>query len=171
MDLVIIGKGDDGTVMAQELADLDDMGEFERLETELAETLAEEDVLKFGATMGPCSPSWAPCSSTRTYGPQGFASAVRHAGGRWLPRPGFRSRPSSPPSRRTKRRLSPKESEMPLRSSRLGRAAVVTAAVTPGPSPIAKAAVVGAAVSKPGPAPIAKTAVVAAAITPGRRRF
>lgn len=42
---------------------------------------------------------------------------------------------------------------MPLRDSRLGRAAVVTAAVTPGPSPIAKAAVVGAA------------------ITPGRRRF
>ena len=60
---------------------------------------------------------------------------------------------------------------MPLRSSRLGRAAVVTAALTPGPSPVAKAAVVGAAVSRPGPAPIAKTAVVAAAITPGRRRF
>jgi hypothetical protein len=41
---------------------------------------------------------------------------------------------------------------MPLRESRIGRAAVVTAAVTPGPSPVAKAAVVGAAV------------------TPGRRR-
>jgi len=41
---------------------------------------------------------------------------------------------------------------MPLRSSRLGKAAVVTAAVTPGPSPVAKAAVVGAVV------------------TPGRRR-
>ena len=52
MDLVIIGKGDDGTVMAQELADLDDMGEFARLETELAETLAEEDVLKVGAADG-----------------------------------------------------------------------------------------------------------------------
>jgi len=60
---------------------------------------------------------------------------------------------------------------MPLRSSRLGRAAVVTAAGTPGPSPVARAAVVGAAVARPGPAPIAKTAVVAAAITPGRRRF
>ena len=31
------------------------MGEFARLETELAETLAEEDVLKFGATMEPGS--------------------------------------------------------------------------------------------------------------------
>ena len=60
---------------------------------------------------------------------------------------------------------------MPLRSSRLGRAAVVTAAVTPGPSPVAKAAVVGAAVSGPGPAPVAKAAVVGAALTPGRRRF
>jgi hypothetical protein len=60
---------------------------------------------------------------------------------------------------------------MPLRNSRLGKAAVVGAAVSPGPSPIAKAAVVGAVVSKPGPAPLAKTAVVAAAVTPGRRRF
>jgi hypothetical protein len=60
---------------------------------------------------------------------------------------------------------------MPLRNSRLGKAAVVGAAVGPGPSPIAKAAVVGHAVSSPGPAPVAKTAVVAAAITPGRRRF
>ena len=55
MDIVIIGVGDDGTVMAQELGDLDEMGEFARLETELAETLAEEDVLAFGATMEPGS--------------------------------------------------------------------------------------------------------------------
>ena len=60
---------------------------------------------------------------------------------------------------------------MPLRDSRVGRAAVVTAAVMPGPNPVAKAAVVGAAVAGPGPAPIAKAAVVGAAITPGRRRF
>jgi hypothetical protein len=60
---------------------------------------------------------------------------------------------------------------MPLRPSRVGRAAVVAAAVTPGPSPVAKAAVVGAAVAKPGPSPVAKAAVVTAAVTPGRRRF
>ena len=79
MDLVVIGKGEDGTVMAQELGDLEDMGEFARLETELAETLAEEDVLTFGTTMEPGSLGavlvyenlWA----------AGFASAVRHAGG------------------------------------------------------------------------------------------
>ena len=82
MDLVIIGKGDDGTIMAQELGDLDDMGEFARLETELAETLAEEDVLAFGEVMEHGSVGavlvyenlWA----------AGFASAVRHAGGQLI---------------------------------------------------------------------------------------
>jgi len=82
MDLVMIGKGDDGTVMAQELGDLDNMGEFARLETELAETLAEEDILTFGTTMEPGSIGavlvyenlWA----------AGFASAVRHAGGQLI---------------------------------------------------------------------------------------
>ena len=68
---------------------------------------------------------------------------------------------------------------MPLRPGRAGRvgvvsapvarAAVVGAAVRPGPAPVAKAAVVGAAV-RPGPSPVAKAAVVGAAVTPGRRR-
>jgi len=79
MDLVVIGKGDDGAVMAQELGDLEDMGELGRLETELAETLAEDDVLAFSEAMEPGSLGavlvyenlWA----------AGFASAVRHAGG------------------------------------------------------------------------------------------
>jgi len=69
---------------------------------------------------------------------------------------------------------------MPLRPSRVGRvgvmgspvakAAVVGAAVSPGHNPVAKAAVVGSAVSGPGHS-VAKAAVVGAAITPGRRRF
>ncbi len=53
---------------------------------------------------------------------------------------------------------------------KIAKAAVITAAVTPGPSPVAKAAVVGAAVAKPGPSPVAKAAVVAAVVKPGRRR-
>ena len=60
---------------------------------------------------------------------------------------------------------------MPLRPSRLAKAAVVTAAVTPAPSPVAKAALVGADVSRPGQAQDPKAPVVGAAITPGRRRF
>ena len=79
MDLVLIGKGPDGTVMAQELGDLEEMGEFARLETELAETLAEQDILAFGEVMAPGSLGavlvfenlWA----------ARFGSAVRHAGG------------------------------------------------------------------------------------------
>jgi hypothetical protein len=79
MDLVFIGKGADGTVMAQELGDLEDLGDFARIETELAETLAEEDVLTFGEVMAPGSLGavlvfenlWA----------ASFGSAIRHAGG------------------------------------------------------------------------------------------
>jgi hypothetical protein len=82
MDIVLVGKGADGTVMAQELGDLDDMGELARLETELAETLAEADVLKFGEVMEPGSLGavlvfenlWA----------AKFGSAVRHAGGQLI---------------------------------------------------------------------------------------
>ena len=79
MDLILIGRGDDGTIMAQELGDLDHMGEFARLETELAETLAEDDVLALGAVMEPGSLGavlvfenlWA----------ARFGSALRRAGG------------------------------------------------------------------------------------------
>ncbi len=82
MDLVIIGKGEDGTVMAQELGDLDDLGDFARLEAELAETLAEEDVLNFGEVMAPGSMGavlvyenlWA----------AGVGSALRRAGGQLI---------------------------------------------------------------------------------------
>ncbi len=82
MDLVLIAKGDDGTVMAQELGDLENMGEFARLETELAETLAEEDVLRLGEVMQPGSLGavlvyenlWAAT----------FGSALRRAGGQLI---------------------------------------------------------------------------------------
>jgi hypothetical protein len=82
MDLILIAKGTDGTVMAQELGDLEDMGEFARLETELAETLAEEDVLTFGEVMEPGSIGavlvfenlWA----------ASFGAALRHAGGQLI---------------------------------------------------------------------------------------
>jgi hypothetical protein len=79
MDLVLIGKGDDGTVMAQELGDLEDLGEFARLEAELAETLAEEDVLNFGAVMAPGSLGAVLVFENLWAAP--FGSAIRHAGG------------------------------------------------------------------------------------------
>jgi len=79
MDLVLIGKGPDGTVMAQELGDLEDMGEFARLETELAETLAEQDVLGFGEVMAPGSLGAVLVFENLWAAP--FGAAVRHAGG------------------------------------------------------------------------------------------
>ncbi len=82
MDLVLIGKGSDGTVIAQELGDLDDMGELARLETELAETLAEEDVLKFGEVMEPGSLGAVLVFENLWAAP--FGSAVRRAGGQLI---------------------------------------------------------------------------------------
>ena len=79
MDLVLIGKGPDGTVMAQELGDLEDMGDFARLETELAETLAEEDIIGFGEVMAPGS--WGAVLVYEHLWAAPFGAAVRHAGG------------------------------------------------------------------------------------------
>ena len=42
MDLVLIGKGADGTVMAQELGDLDELGELGRIEAELRMHMARQ---------------------------------------------------------------------------------------------------------------------------------
>ena len=55
MDLIILQKGTDGTVMAQELGDLEELGELRRLEAELVQTLAEEDVDHLAAAMDPGS--------------------------------------------------------------------------------------------------------------------
>lgn len=82
MDLVIVGKGEDGSVMAQELGDLDQMGEFARLETELAETLAEEDILRLGDVMTPGSVGAALVYENLWAAP--FGAALRHAGGQLL---------------------------------------------------------------------------------------
>ena len=82
MDLVIIGKGADGTVMAQELGDLEDLGELSRIETQLAETLAEEDVLTMGAVMEPGSIGAVLVYENLWAAPLG--SALRHAGGQLI---------------------------------------------------------------------------------------
>jgi hypothetical protein len=82
MDLIIIAKADDGTVMAQELADLDDMGELSRLEVELAETLAEADIEHLAAPMEPGSIAAALIYENLWAAP--FGAAVRHAGGQLI---------------------------------------------------------------------------------------
>jgi hypothetical protein len=82
MDLVLIAKAEDGSVMAQELGDLAEMGPLGRLETELAETLAEADVEHFGGVMAPGSIGAVLVYENLWAAP--FGSAVRHAGGQLI---------------------------------------------------------------------------------------
>ena len=82
MDILILQKGEDGTVMAQELGDLDDLGELGRLEAELAETLAEEDVDHLAAAMDPGSVAGVLVYENLWAAP--FASAMRRAGGQLI---------------------------------------------------------------------------------------
>ena len=79
MDIVIIAKAEDGTVMAQELGDLGEMDELSRLETQLAETLAAADVEHFAAPMTPGTLAGVLVYENLWAAP--FASAVRRNGG------------------------------------------------------------------------------------------
>src|SRR3954452_24485311 len=55
LDLLIMQKGDDGTIEAFELDDLDAVDELRGLETEGAHVLAADDVAHLGAAMEPGS--------------------------------------------------------------------------------------------------------------------
>src|SRR5258708_7493328 len=55
MDILTLQKGEDGTVMAQELGDLEELGELQRIENDLVQTLAEDDVDDLAAAMDPGS--------------------------------------------------------------------------------------------------------------------
>ncbi len=82
MDILILQKGEDGTVMAQELGDLNELGDLARLETELVQTLAEEDVDNLAAAMDPGSIAGVLVYENLWAAP--FASAMRRAGGQLI---------------------------------------------------------------------------------------
>ena len=82
MDILILQKGMDGTVMAQELGDLEQLGEMQRLEAELVQTLAEEDVDHLAAAMEPGSVAGVLVYENLWAAP--FASAMRRAGGQLI---------------------------------------------------------------------------------------
>ena len=82
MDVLILQKGMDGTVMAQELGDLEELGEFQRIEADLVQTLAEEDVDHLAAAMDPGSVAAALVYENLWAAP--FASAMRRAGGQLI---------------------------------------------------------------------------------------
>jgi len=82
MDLVILQKGENGTAMAQELGDLAELGEFQRIEAELVQTLAEEDIEHLAAAMDPGSVAAVLVYENLWAAP--FASAIRRAGGQLI---------------------------------------------------------------------------------------
>jgi hypothetical protein len=82
MDILILQKADDGTVMAQELGDLDDLGELGKLEAQLVQTLAEDDVDNLAAAMDPGSVAGVLVYENLWAAP--FASALRRAGGQLI---------------------------------------------------------------------------------------
>ena len=82
MDILILAKDADGSVEAMEISDLDQLGELSRLEAELAQTLAEDDVEHLAAAMDPGSVAGVLVYENVWAGP--FASAMRRAGGQLI---------------------------------------------------------------------------------------
>jgi len=82
IDLLILVKDQDGSVDAMELSDLDNVGELQRLEAELAEMLAEDDVANLAAAMDPGTTAGVIIYENLWAAP--FASAARRAGGQLI---------------------------------------------------------------------------------------
>ena len=158
IDALILTKDDDGNVDAAELSDVAELGELQRLETELAELLAADDVAHLAAAMDPGTTAGVLIWENLWAAP--FAAAARRSGGQLIANGRI-------PIQAIIASIEADEADEPrslnaLRPARVGRVGVIGA-------PVAKTAVVATAVT-PGPSPVAKTAVVAAAVTPGRRR-
>ena len=82
IDVLILTKAEDGTVDAMELSDIEQLGELEALESELAELLAAEDVAHLAAAMDPGSTAGVLIWENLWAAP--FASAARRSGGQLI---------------------------------------------------------------------------------------
>ena len=82
IDILILVKNEDGSVEALELSDLEQLGELQVLEAELAELLAEEDVLNLAAAMDPGSVAGVLIYENLWAAP--FAAAARRSGGQLI---------------------------------------------------------------------------------------
>jgi hypothetical protein len=82
IDILILTKNDDGSVDAMELSDVDELGPLQAIEAELAELLAEEDVVNLAAAMEPGSTAGVLIWENIWAAP--FASAARRAGGQLI---------------------------------------------------------------------------------------
>ena len=82
IDVLILTKSEDGSIEAMELSDVEELGELQALETQLAEFLAEEDVVNLAAAMDPGSTAGVLIWENLWAAP--FASAVRRSGGQLI---------------------------------------------------------------------------------------
>jgi hypothetical protein len=82
LDLLILQKDAEGTIEALEIDDLDGLDELRVAETQLAELLAEEDVVHLAAAMEPGTTAGVLVWENSWAAP--FASAARRAGGQLI---------------------------------------------------------------------------------------
>jgi hypothetical protein len=82
VDILILDKNEDGTVDAMELSDVDELGELESIERELAELLTADDVDHLAASMEPGSTAGVLIWENLWAAP--FASAARRSGGQLI---------------------------------------------------------------------------------------
>ncbi len=82
IDVLILTKDADGSVDAMELSDVEELGELQQIETELAELLAADDVVNLAAAMDPGSTAGVLIWENLWAAP--FASAARRSGGQLI---------------------------------------------------------------------------------------
>ena len=82
IDVLILDKNEDGSVDVTELSDVEQLGELESIEAELAELLAADDVAHLAAAMQPGSTAGVLIWENLWAAP--FASAARRAGGQLI---------------------------------------------------------------------------------------
>lgn len=82
LDLVLMRKNDDGSVEALEIDDLDQVDELRRIETQIAEVLAADDIANLAEAMEPGTTAGVLVWENSWAAP--FASAARRAGGQLI---------------------------------------------------------------------------------------
>ena len=82
IDVLILTKNDDGTVEPMELSDVAELGELQALEAELAELLAEDDIVHLAAAMEPGSTAGVLIWENLWAAP--FGAAARRSGGQLI---------------------------------------------------------------------------------------
>jgi hypothetical protein len=82
IDALILQKSEDGQIEASELSDVGELGELQALEAQLAELLAEDDIVHLAAAMEPGSTAGVLIWENLWAAP--FASAARRSGGQLI---------------------------------------------------------------------------------------